>query len=1479
MEKAFQTLLGVLDLSNESDVYTGKLVELEVEETTKQWNFVIEFEKPLEIEAFKRFIDRIEMLSVTLDACSGVAYAIDYATPDYEHLKDYYHLALKRLQDVRPRYHAMSDMDVEQNGSHLKVVCPQDGAYVESLLHEVESALLKFGFDVSLSVRYCEASPTITERIEQVTAADMQQVSEETPTFRFESFDERSVGKITHTISDVPVSEDALNEYKSAHRGADVTLEGRVDSFEKRDLRKKTTLYTFVLKSDDDAVYVKKFVRDKGEATFLDGCEAGMLMRVQGYAQFDQFTDEVVVIADKIERSNQVKPTHTRQDDAETKRVELHLHSKMSTLDGINSIEEYVKTAKSFGHEAIALTDHDNVQAFPEFYSSANKAGIKPIYGAEISVVDEETTKLASGEYDGALRDATYVVFDIETTGLSVHFDDIIEISAIKIHNHQVVEHYDTFVNPKRSLSDFTKRFTGISQSDVDQAPDIEQVITAFKSFCEGAVLVAHNAPFDVGHIERAEQRHNIYEGPKPFIDTLQIARQLYSDRLKRFNLKAVAKAFKVDLDRHHRAESDTRATKDIFLNMLGDFDSFGLKTFADIVNPASAIEGYSPYKNARSAHVSVLVQTQKGLKNLFKLVSLANTDYFDKGPKLPKKVLQNHREGLLIGSGCMNSDFFETALNMSETALQKKASFFDYLEIQPYEDYLYMGETMEDVESRIETTLKRISDVSDSTGVPLVASGDVHHIEKDMKKYRDIYVRTPIVGGGYHALSRYEEIPAQYFRTTQEMLESFPFFSEETTNAIVIDNPRNIAARIENVEAFNNTLYAPTDDFMANRGVPSIEKKMLDMVYSHAKALYGDPLPALVQDRLDKEMQSITKNKFSTVYYISHLLVKKSLDDGYLVGSRGSVGSSFVATLMDITEVNPLPPHYVCSKCHFSSFKMSPEEKNTYGVQAKEKGLQHLLEKADSGFDLPSSDCPRCGASLKKEGHDIPFETFLGFKGDKVPDIDLNFSGDYQGVVHEYIRELFGRERAFRAGTISTVASKTAFGYVRGYAEKKNLTLRKAEIERRANIISGVKRSTGQHPGGIVVVPSYKDIYDVTPVQYPADDTTASWKTTHFDYHAFEDNLFKLDVLGHDDPTMIRYLMDFVKQDPISFPFSDARDIPLDDPQVYKMLSGTDVLHLKPSQIRSDVASYGVPEMGTSFVRGMLKDSRPQTFADIVKISGLSHGTDVWLNNAEMLVTGKTQFGQIPFSEVIGCRDDIMVYLIQNELPAGKAFEISEFIRKGKAQFQPDKWEDYKETMRRHSIPEWYIWSAGQIKYMFPKAHATAYVIMALRIAWFKLYRPIYFYSAYFSKRAQAFDLVAMQGGEYAIERRMDEILEKGNKATDPEKKLYTVLEVALEMVKRGYHFKPVSIQESQASDFTITSDGEGLRLPFLALDGLGRKVADSIVGARDEKLFTSREDVKNRTALSTTLFNKLEALDAFGNLPDTSQMNLFDL
>ncbi|MCK5761782.1 MAG: PolC-type DNA polymerase III, partial [Candidatus Izimaplasma sp.] len=1129
--------------------------------------------------------------------------------------------------------------------------------------------LLKIGFDATLTVKISNDKPLIRDRMIKHDQEFINVVNQNAKISAEENiflgYSESKIRKIKHKISDIPITENDLIEFKSVEEKAFFTFEGEIVSIEYRKLSNKTNLFTFIVSDEEDSVYVKKFAKEETEIDFLNQTKPGMGIKVAGHATFDTYSGEVSITATVIQRTQFINIKDHRKDLEKEKRVELHLHSKMSTLDGITSIKDYVETAKRWGHTAIALTDHSNVQAFPEFYKATKDHGIKPIYGIELTFVNEEDLQIVYNPFDKPFKDAVYTVFDIETTGLSVNFDKIIEIAAVKIKNNQIIEEYQTYVNPERPLSDLTTKITSIRNSDVALAPKIEEVIGEFKKFFDGTIMVAHNAHFDMGFIYNTLKEFDLYDNELPTIDTLQIARNCYGDKLKRFNLKAVSRYFRVELVQHHRAIYDTRATADIFLHMLRDAKKLGITNIIDF-NQLSKKSG--AYRYSIPKHINLLVQNEVGLKNLFKIVSIANTTNFYREARLLKSVLDKNREGILVGSGCMNSYFFETALNKSYEELVKKASYYDYLEIQPLSDFIHYRENMEDSDLIIKETILRIIKVGKELKIPVIATGDVHHLLKEDKRYRAIYTQTPLVGGGLHPLARYNEIPSQYLRTTTEMLEEFNFLDEEIRMEVVVNNSNLINDKIDFIQAFKHKLYVPNDDFLALQGIPSIDNKLIKMVSNKSKELYGTILPAIVKDRVDKEIRSIIDNKFSTVYYISHLLVKKSLDEGYLVGSRGSVGSSLVATLMNITEVNPMPPHYVCPKCQFSSFKMTNTEKIKYGMNDNEIRLQSLLDKVESGFDLPTERCPKCEAIMNKDGHSIPFETFLGFKGDKVPDIDLNFSGDYQPIVHEYIRSIFGKDRTFRAGTISTVADKTAFGYVRGYLEKKNMTMRKAEIERRAKHITGVKRSTGQHPGGIVVVPSYKEIIDVTPVQYPADDIESTWMTTHFDYHSFEDNLFKLDVLGHDDPTMIRYLMEYVKKNQIDFPFSEATEIPVDDPEVYKLLNSTDIIGLTPEDINSAVASFGIPEMGTNFVRSMLKDSRPQTFSDIVKISGLSHGTDVWLNNAATLVTGSnTQFGKIPFKEVIGCRDDIMVYLINAKMEEDIAFEIAEFIRKGK--------------------------------------------------------------------------------------------------------------------------------------------------------------------------------------------------------------------
>ncbi len=1480
MNDKLMKLLELLDLLSEIKIYEGKLNEITVNKADNSWFFDIEFVNVLDIEHFLTFVRRLESLPKKLDYITKTDYKITYIKNDYTQLSEYYDFVLKKLTKKKPRFSSIIDFEIDQIDNKLEVICPKDGTFVTDLLKDIKNQLLKIGFDVVLDTKICQERPLIRDRMikqDQEFINEVTQNTELAPEENiFISSNNNVVRKIKNKISDIPVSETDLIEYKSIDDKAFFTFEGEVVTVDYRKINDKTKLFTFIVGDSEDSIYVKKFVRDAPEIEFLNKTKPGMGMKVSGFAAYDKFIDEVSITANVIQRTKFVNVKDHRKDLEKDKRVELHLHSKMSTLDGITSITDYVETAKKWGHTAIALTDHSNVQAFPEFYKATKDRGIKPIYGLEVSFVDEFDLQIVKNPIDMPFEDAVYTVFDIETTGLSVNFDKIIEIAAVKIKNNQIIEEFQTYVNPERPISTLTTKITSIKNTDVALAPKIDEVIIDFLEFYKGTIMVAHNAHFDMGFIYGILQEFDLYTGEIPTVDTLQIARNVYGDKLKRFNLKAVSRFFKVELFQHHRAIYDTRATADIFLHMLRDARKQGVTNISEFNRLSTKTNAY---RYAIPKHINILVTNHIGLKNLFKISSISNTTNFFRESRLLKSVLDENREGLLVGSGCMNSYFFETAQNKSYSELLEKAKYFDYLEIQPLSDFNHFNENMDDAVINIKETILRIIAVGKELKIPVVATGDVHHLLKEDKRYRAIYTQTPLVGGGLHPLARYNDIPSQYFRTTSEMLEEFSFLDEITRNEVVIKNTNLISEKIEFVEAFQHQLFAPTDDFLALQGIPSIENKLIKMVSDRSKEIYGDPVPQIVKDRIEKEIKSITENKFSTVYYISHLLVKKSLDEGYLVGSRGSVGSSLVATLMDITEVNPMAPHYVCPDCHFSSFKMTNEEKIKYGMNDNEIRLQSLLDQVESGFDLPSEHCPKCDTIMTKNGHSIPFETFLGFKGDKVPDIDLNFSGDYQPIVHEYIREIFGVDRTFRAGTISTVADKTAFGYVRGYLEKKNLTMRKAEIERIASHITGVKRSTGQHPGGIVVVPNYKEIIDVTPIQFPADDIESNWKTTHFDYHSFEDNLFKLDVLGHDDPTMIRYLMDYVKENPIDFPFAEATEIPVDDSEVYKLLNSTEIIGLQPEDINSDVASYGIPEMGTNFVRGMLKDSRPQTFADIVKISGLSHGTDVWLNNAATLVKGTNKkFGKIPFKEVIGCRDDIMVYLINARMPEAIAFEIAEFIRKGKPSTDKDSWEGYKLIMRQNKIPDWYIWSCGKIKYMFPKAHATAYVMMALRIAWFKLYKPIVFYSAYFSKRASDFDVYAFLGGEYTITKKMNEIDEKGNSAKDTERRLYTVLEVALEMVKRGFKFKTIDINKSDSRNFLIDEDNVSLVLPFITIDGLGLKVANSVIKARLEKPFKSKDDIKERTSLSKTLFTKLEMLDVFDDLPDNSQMNLFD-
>lgn len=1401
----------------------GKIRKLIVSKEKRAWHFHIELPVVVPSAVYELFLERIR---ITFEHIASVSFTFHYEALQLQESQwiDYWPLIISRVSPLSEGIRELlSKQTPTYDGKRLVIRVRNETEAValkrkltEPFLQSVQTLGLPV-IQIDTDIR--ESKQEFEKFVEQREQEDHSKVVEAIlEKKKLEQQTEKQISEkalvLGYPIKDEPIPLEAIVDEERR-----ITVQGLVFAAETRELRSGRTLLTFKITDYTDSILVKMFSRDKEDVPILQAVKKGMWLKVRGGIQNDTFVRDLVMIANDV---NQLTPIE-RQDlaDEEEKRVELHLHTTMSQMDGIVSAGRYVEQAAKWGHPAVAITDHGIVQAFPEAYSAGKKHGIKVLFGIEANLVDDGVP-IAYNEAHRLLMEDEYVVFDVETTGLSAVYNKIIELAAVKVKGGEIIDRFESFADPHEPLTNTIIELTGITDDMVRGQPEIDQVLREFQEFVGDAILVAHNASFDMGFLNVGYQKIGLEEARNPVIDTLELGRFLYPE-LKNHRLNTLCKKFDIELVSHHRAIYDAEATGYLLWKMVKDAHERDV-AYHDELNDHM---GQGNFHRQRPSHCTILAQTQEGLKNLFKLVSMSHVEYFFRTPRIPRSQLQKHRGGLLIGSACDKGEVFEGMMQKSPDEVEQIAGFYDYLEVQPLANYQHLIEReLVKNETELEEIVTNIVELGEKLDKPVVATGNAHYLDKEDYIYRKILIASQ---GGANPLNK-QTLPQVHFRTTDEMLEAFAFLGEEKAQSIVVGNTQKVADLIDEIHPIPDQLYTPK--------IEGADDEIRQMSYDRARSIYGEELPEIVEARIEKELKSIIGHGFAVIYLISHKLVKKSLIDGYLVGSRGSVGSSLVATMTEITEVNPLPPHYVCPNCHHSYFF----DDGSVG----------------SGYDLPDKDCTECGTAYVKDGQDIPFETFLGFKGDKVPDIDLNFSGEYQPRAHHYTKELFGEEYVYRAGTIGTVAEKTAYGYVKGYQGDHDLHMRGAEIDRLVSGCTGVKRTTGQHPGGIIVVPDYMDIHDFCPIQFPADDKNSEWKTTHFDFHSIHDNLLKLDILGHDDPTVIRMLQDLSGIDP--------KTIPTDDPEVMKIFSGPDVLGVSQDQIMCKTGTLGIPEFGTRFVRQMLEETKPSTFSELVQISGLSHGTDVWLNNANELIYN----GTCKLKDVIGCRDDIMVYLIYKGLEPSLAFKIMEFVRKGKG-LQPE----WIEEMKKHEVPDWYIGSCLKIKYMFPKAHAAAYVLMAVRIAYFKVHHPILYYASYFTVRADDFDLDTMIKGSTAIRAKIEEINAKGLDAAPKEKAVLIVLELALEMCERGFSFQKVDLYRSSATEFLV--EGDSLLPPFNAMTGVGTNAALNIVNARKDREFLSKEDLQQRSKLTKTVLEHLDEHGCLEGMPDSNQLSLF--
>lgn len=1496
--KKFIEILKSYDIEISSQISEGRLDKIHINKEQMEVTIVIKLPAPVDIKFVILLRDKlIEQFRNVGYKKVEVQYLYDNPVINKDLLTTYFEYTVNHFEAQKLRYAAFRSFnrDIEDDLIKIYVATEDEVAVVRTQADELNDIFRGFGLNTNIEVIVSGFETPIKEIIEENSRRIEEEVLREQqffdsikdnddkkkPRYKQPTKMKSGLNRELTPLPDVPATETEIVEHRQKYGNLEFTVLGeivdaKIDEKNKRDGSGKFRIFEGTIFDGKDSIMIKTFISDYGnDYDFYQGLKIGENVRVYGLIEYDKFARDVVLKINEI-RSEGVNVRSEVLDNAPVKRVELHAHTKMSVQDSVMDVNDYVAQAVKFKHKALAVTDFHNIHVFPDFYNATKNLDIKPIFGVEGELIDEASFKIALTDGDASLKDATYVVYDIETTGLSSNYNEIIEIAGVKVRNGAIIDEFSTFVKPTKAIKPFITELTSITNDDVRIADPIDIVLPKFKAFIGDAILVAHNATFDNSHLYANMKRLGIFAGEYKSIDTLQLSRARYGHSLKTFNLKAVAKYFDVELEQHHRAIYDTKTTAYIFIKMLNELLDAGITNYNQI---NTLIDNEELYKLAIPTHFTILVRDLVGKKNLYEIISDSHTKHYHRGPRILKNYLQAHRQGLLIGSGCINGDVFEVAYNRSYEELLAAMQFYDYIEVQPPSICEVLVEKHEDTDIReyIKDTIKTILKAAKELGKIVVATGDVHQLTKEETRLREIYTTAPKIGGGTHDLADIKNLPATHFMTTDEMMAEFSFLDTDVAYEIVVTNTNKIASMIDRFSLFPDELFAPSDNSLSDKGVTSFKEGVNQLTYENAHQRYGNELPEYIKHRLEKELNSIIGNNFASVYYISHMLVESSKKAGYIVGSRGSVGSSLVATLMGITEVNPLPPHYVCPQCHFTAIKYTEDEKKRYPRTESEKSLDEKLQAVQIGYDLEEMDCPECGHGLERDGFDIPFETFLGFNGEKVPDIDLNFSGEYQSRAHEYCRELFGEDHTFRAGTISTIAEKTAYGYVRKYFEKKGVPVRNAEVNRIIKKIQGAKRSTGQHPGGIIVVPKEIEFSDIIPVQYPADDITSSWRTTHFDYHKFEDNLLKLDILGHDDPTMIRHLMDFVHKYPEEFPFSKIEDIPLADKKVLGLFNGLEPLKLSSIDLNGEtIGTTGIPEFGTPLTKTLLSEVEPSSIADLIKISGLSHGTNVWRGNSRDFFLGlHPDFPEtVPFSELIGCRDDIMVYLISKGLPASDAFKIMESVRKGKGVSK-----DYEKEMNAYNVPKWYIESCKLIEYMFPKAHAAAYVIMALRIAWFKVYRPIFYYAAYFSRRTDAFDVATMAKGREALKLRVKQLadMRDANSWTKKDEDTYNTLLLSLEMVSRGFAFDQINIFESSDTNFLVSKDRKRLLIPFNALDSLGDATANSIVVAREERPFTSKRDVMKRTKINTTLFERMDSLGCFGNLPEDDQIGLF--